>query len=102
MFVKRCFAALSSVAFFLFSGSSPAFAAAPECPADVMRSFSALVEKEAETAGYLEEEQVTRLRTQAEEIFSLHPKVSIGEAIRLDNEGGSIYNRYQQSKKETI
>ena len=99
MFTRCCFAALAVVCFFLSPGLPSAFAAAPGCPADVMRSFSELVEKEAEAAGYLEEKQVIRLRAQAEEIFPLHPKVSIGEAARLDREGEKTFLNEEIRKK---
>ena len=70
---------------------SALFAAEPGGPADVIRSFSDLVDRAAESAEYLEAEHAARIRIEAEKIFPLLPSVSSKEAARMDREGEKAF-----------
>ena len=58
---------------------------------DVLRAFKDLVEKESEGLDYLEPDDISRIREQAEKIFPLQPAVSSKEAVRRDREGEKAY-----------
>lgn len=106
MFSFRRFSALAAVFLLSLFAVFSAAAAEPVSPGSVMKAFSALVDKAAEDAGYLDPEQVARIRTQAEKIFPLHPEIPSREAARLDREGeqafisGEIRKKFSRSAAE--
>lgn len=70
---------------------SALLAAEPGGPADVIRSFSELVDREAGSAEYLEAEDAARIRIEAEKIFPLLPSVSSKEAAKMDRDGEKAF-----------
>jgi len=91
MFSIRYFAALAVLFLLPCSGVFSAHAATPGDPTEIIHSFSALVDEEAAGVDYLEEEQVSRIRARAGELFPLRPKVSAGEAARIEKEGEKAF-----------